>query len=155
MIFLQIVAQGHHGYPQPENDYYKSVYVIFCERCGIHGSQRAPFQVKRVQLAPHSDLSQLNWIFDVFFVRPDVAVELANNGIDGITFGLVLDHRTGAELQDRRQMRINTVISCVDTSRLSIVTCRPDNEESQWKIAAGRTRYNASTPYCGGVKHHP
>jgi hypothetical protein len=155
MVFLQVLAQGHHGYPQPENDYYNSLYAAFCLRCGVHGPQRAPFRLKRALLAPHSSFVQLNWIFDAWFVHPELATELAGSGIWGASFGPVLDHRTGDELPDRRQLLTNAVIRCVETSRLPVVTCRPDNEESKWNMAAGRTRYNASTPYCGSVKHHP
>jgi hypothetical protein len=154
MTFLQVLAQGHHGYPQPENDYYNFVYATFCLRCGVHGSQRAPFRVRRGRLAPHSSFAQMNWIFDAFFVHAEVAMELAGSGIYGVSFGPVLDHRTGDELQDRRQLLTSAVISCVETSRLPAVTCRPDNEESKWNIVAGRTRYNESTPYCNNLKHH-
>lgn len=155
MALVQVLAQGHHGYPQPEDDYYNSIYSSFCLRCGVHGPQIAPFRLKRAPPATHSSFLQLNWVFDAFFVHPEVAMELAGSGIYGVSFGPVLDHRTGDELRDRRQLLTSAVISCVETSRLPAVTCRPDNEESQWKIMAGRTRYNASTPYCGSVKHHP
>jgi hypothetical protein len=154
MIILQVLAQGHHGYPQPENDYYKSIYLAFCARCGIHGRQSAPFRLRRSQRASHSSFVQLNWVFDAWFVHPEVATELTSSGISGISFGPSLDHGTGDELSDRRQLLTSTVISCAETSRLPAVTCRPDNEESEWKIVAGRTRYNALTPYCGNVKHH-
>ena len=153
--FLQVVAQGHHGYPQPENDYFSLTYEDFCLRCGIHGAQRAPFRLKEVRRAPHSDFVQLNWVFDAFFVQSEVAAELSASGMSGISFGPALDHRSGSELPDRRQLLGDTVISCVETARLPTVTCRAGNEESQWRLAAGRTRYDASTPYCGGVKYHP
>jgi hypothetical protein len=154
MMILQMLAQGHHGYPQPEDDYYKSVYPAFCERCGIHGRQSAPFRLRRSRRALHSDFVQLNWVFDAWFVHPEVATELGGSGISGISIGPVIDHRSGKELVDRRQLLIGAVVSCVDTSRLPVVTCRPDNEESAWKIVAGQTRYDPSTPYCGAVKHH-
>lgn len=155
MIVLQVVAQGHHGYPQPEHDYFRLAYDSFCLRCGIHGAQRAPFRLKQVQRAPHSDFVQLNWIFDALFVRPEVAAELSASGMSGISFGPVLDHRSGNELPDRQQLLGDTVISCAETAGLPTVTCRADNEESQWKLTAGRTRYDDSTPYCGGIKYHP
>jgi hypothetical protein len=154
MTFLQVRAQGHHGYPQPEDHYYASVYTEFCLRCGIRGPQKAPFRLKRLRLAPHSAFLQLNWVFDAFFVSPEVAEDIAASGIQGISFLPVLDDRSGGELAERRQLLAGAVIRCVETSRLRAVTCRPDNEESQWKITAGRTSYGSSTPYCGSVKYH-
>ena len=155
MIFLQVFAQGRHGYPQPEDDYYKVVYQDFCLRCGIHGQQAAPFRFKRTDRAPHSSFVQLNWVFDAFFVHQEVARELASAGISGVSFGPALDHRTGVELDNRLQLLISTVISCAETSRLHAVTCRPENEEHQVKFLGGRSRSNTLTPYCGGVKFHP
>jgi hypothetical protein len=155
MTLLQVLARGHHGYPQPEDSYLKFVYRDFCARCGIHGPQIAPFRLKRTRRAPHSSFVQLNWVFDVLFVHPEVALELAGAGISGISFGPALAHGTGDELKDRLQLLTSTVISCLETSRLPTVTCRPGNEESRLKFMGGRKRYNTSTPYCGRVKYHP
>ena len=154
MIFLQVFAKGHHGYPQPEDEYYKVVYPNFCLRCGMHGQQAAPFRLKRTDGAPHSSFVQINWVFDAFFVHQEVARELASAGISGVSFGPVLNHRTGGELDNRVQLMISRTINCAETSRLPAATCEPDNEEHKVKFLGGRSRYNTLTPYCGGVKYH-
>lgn len=73
MALSQVNAQGHHGYPQPEDEYQGLVYSGYCLRCGISGQQIAPFRLKRSQRAEHSDFLQINWFFDAFFVTPEAA----------------------------------------------------------------------------------
>lgn len=155
MTLFQVLARGHHGYPQPEDDYHGLTFRDFCLRCGFHGPQIAPFRFKRSQRAAHSSFLQLNWVFDAFFVHPDVASDLTTAGISGVSFGPALDHRTGGELSDRVQLLTSAIISCAETSRLPAVTCRPHNEESGFDFFAGRKRYAPATPYCGAVKYHP
>jgi len=154
MRFFQISAQGHHGYPQPEDGYQSLVYADCCRRCGIHGQQTAPFRLRRGRPAPNSGFLQLNWIFDVFFVHPDIAAELSNGGITGLSYRPVVDHRAGSELGGCVQLQFPAVFACAETSRLTTVTCRPENEESHIQGFAGATWFSPSTPYCGRVKHH-
>ncbi len=146
-------ARGHHGYPQPEDDYLTTVYSTCCLRCGIHGPQIAPFRFKRSAVAAHSSFLQLNWVFDAFFVRKEVALGITEAGITGISYSPALDHRTGEELADRVQLLMPT-IACAETSQLPVVTCRANNEESKWSMDTGEKRYSPETPYCGRVKHH-
>jgi len=159
--FFEVLASGHHGYPQPQDDYRK-VYEDVCPRCGIHGRQIHPFRLKESGLAPHSAFLQLNWVFDAFFVQRQVAAALASAGTGGISFGPVLDHRNGSEINDRVQLLIPTIVACAETTRLFAMTCRPDNEEMiklrarfpDWKSATDSANYPPET-YCGRVKHHP
>lgn len=157
MTLFEVGAQGHHGYPQPEDDYESLVYSNHCLRCGIHGQQIAPFRLKRSQRALHSSFLQLNWVFDAFFVGLEVAADLEASAVTGVSFGPVLDHHTGRELGDRVQLLIPTIVRCAETSRLPTVTCcRNNEEESVFKnFTAGEKRYNAETPYCGRIKYHP
>lgn len=157
MPFFEVNAQGHHGYPQPEDEYHRLVYSNYCLRCGISGPQIAPFRFKRSQRTEHSDFRQLNWVFDAFFVTPEIAANLEISTITGISFGPVLDHRTGGELGDRVQLHIPKIIRCAETSRLPTVTCRPNNEEEIVfkSFTAGERRYTPETPFCGRVKYHP
>lgn len=154
MTLFQVVAQGRHGYPQPEDGFDKATYTDCRLRCGIHGSQIVPFRLKRSLRVEHSGFLQLNWVFDAFFIQQDVASDLAAAGFSGISFGPVLDHRSGVELGNRVQLVISTIIACAETSQLPAVTCRPGNEEARFALLAGRKRYTPETPYCGTVNHH-
>ena len=162
MAFFELFACGHHGYPQPDDSYEKLVYAQCCLRCGIHGNQSGPFRLGRSQRAPHSSFMQLNWVFDAFFVTREVAAGIRAAGISGVSFGPVLDHRSGNALGDRVQLLVSEVIACVEATDFSTVTCRPNNEESavlaivrSGMMGAGEPRFPPSTPYCGGVKYHP
>lgn len=156
--FFEVLASGHHGYPQPQ-DNYRGVYADACLRCGMHGRQIHPFRFRKSGLAKHSAFLQLNWVFDAFFVHREVADTLALGRLTGIAFGPVLDHRTGGEISDRVQVLMDTTVACAETTRLFAMTCRPDNEEMirlrdkfpNWKL--GFASYPPGT-YCGRTKHH-
>lgn len=156
--FFEVLASGHHGYPQPEDDY-RSVYENACPRCGIHGQQIRPFRIHKPGLAQHSAFLQLNWVFDAFFVHREVADTLSRASLTGIAFGPVVDHRSGDEVNDRVQLLIDTAVSCAETTRLFAMTCRPDNEETirlrdtfpTWK--ANFVKFPPET-FCGRTKHH-
>lgn len=150
-----IRAKGHHGYPQPENGGWETVYDRFCLRCGRHGRQIAPWRVRGQQVAGHSHFLQLNWLFDEFLVLPNVGARLVA-ALSGVALRPVLDHKSGRAIDDRQQLLIETVESCVEVSQLEVVTCRPDNEESAYEgFGGGEKRYAPDTPFCGSVKHHP
>jgi hypothetical protein len=157
--YFEVLASGHHGYPQPQ-DNYRRVYADNCPRCGIHGRQIQPFRFSKAGLAPHSTFLQLNWVFDVFFVHRKVADTLALAGLTGISFGPVLDHRTGGEVSDRVQVLIGATVACAETTRLFAMTCRPDNEEMMQlrdKFPNSKSFFVNFPPetYCGRLKHHP
>jgi hypothetical protein len=60
------------GYPQPEDPISvgKNTYFDSCPECGIHGEQKAPFQIKEPKLGKHK-IMQLNWVNDEMFVERD------------------------------------------------------------------------------------
>jgi hypothetical protein len=149
------LARGHHGYPYPDIDYIAHVYDAACRHCGIHGEQVAPFRVRRALGAPHSAFLQLNWAFDVLFVRADAALELQRSQLSGFELGPVLLARTGAEIPSHRQLIIQTTIPCLESSRLSVVTCKKGNEESAYRLRGGTEAERLGLPYCGRIKYHP
>lgn len=149
-----VQPRGHHGYPEPKAGLYEPlVYSSACLRCGVHADQIAPFRVRRSPGAAHSAFVQLNWVFDQFFVRPDVGEQLLVAGLRGFELADIVEHRTGQPLADRRQLVIQTVLHCAETSRLPRVTCKPNNEEGEWELP-GPKRYPLDAPYCGSVKFH-
>jgi hypothetical protein len=144
--------------------------------CGIFDRQIAPFRFKKSVNASLAGFAQLGWVPDAFFAPPAVLEEITKAGITGVSLGPAIYHRTGEERTDLAQLMISASIACVETSRLSTVTCRPANEEVitlramfakqkplpaksalspelQEKIRKERKRI-AAIPYCGKVKHH-
>ena len=148
-------AKGHHSYPQPEDTWDVDSFESVCLRCGIRGKQVAPLRVKGSRAAPHSDITQLNWLFDVFLAKPDALNVLSKAELTGFDSAPLLVHKTGETYQDRAQLRVQNEIACIETSLLPTVTCRRCNEESSYDSFGGTKRYPASTPYCGAVKFHP
>jgi len=150
-----VYAQGHHGYPFPAIDYGAKLYEGWCQHCGIHGAQRSPVAVRGVLKAPHSAFLQLNWMYDVFFVRTDVVEGLRSAGLSGLGFGAVASAKANEAIASHQQLLVTTIVPCVDTSRLKIVTCRESNEEARWKLPEQTLAQSSHLPYCGRTKHHP
>jgi hypothetical protein len=180
--WFSLGARAHSGYPQPEKQfqYLKMVYAGTCMRCGIFDRQIAPFRFKKSARASPSGFTQLNWVFDAFFVPPSIAEEILEAGIARGSFRPGVFHRANVECPDRVQMVVSTVISCAETSQLPTVTCRPDNEEvlslrakfAKWDEVQKRGTPSVlspelqeimrkekdrigAIPYCGRVKFHP
>ncbi|MDQ8205891.1 hypothetical protein QEH52_00075 [Coraliomargarita sp. SDUM461003] len=74
--WLRMGASWHHGYPMPDDDfgYLGRTYDLSCydPKTGIGKLQKAPFQMKAEPVWKKNHLLQLNWIYDVFFVLPEV-----------------------------------------------------------------------------------
>lgn len=74
--YLEVVPDWHHGYPQPEqgNGYLAATYDLseYCELCGVGLRQIAPFRMKAEPKWGRRGILQLNWVFDEFFVTPQV-----------------------------------------------------------------------------------
>lgn len=75
--YLGILASSYRGYPEPSNvmGFLKATYDLteYCARCGIGRRQVRPFRMKKAPKL-HNSLLQLNWVFDEFFVSPEVWV---------------------------------------------------------------------------------
>ena len=75
-LWLELVPDWHHGYPQPDEDafgYRRATFDLsdWCGHCGIGMKQKAPFQMKGEPKWGKKSILQLNWIFDEYFVTPD------------------------------------------------------------------------------------
>jgi hypothetical protein len=110
---LKMGPTWHHGYPQPEGDfgYLKKTYDLgtYCETCGIGKRQCAPFRMKREPNWGKRQILQLNWVFDEFFVLPEVWSEVFRPM--QILSAPVLEHKTGKELRTVVQLEIKDVAS--------------------------------------------
>jgi hypothetical protein len=149
-----VYAKGHHGYPYPDIGYGEHAYENWCHHCGIHGAQHADFRVRGIG-APHSAFVQLNWAFDTWFVRNDIAIELLTSGLTGFSFRTIIDAKSGQVVDSHRQLIIDTIVESIDTAALPTVTCRKDNEESQFRLPGMTIAEERGSPYCGQLKHHP
>lgn len=74
--WLVMLATAHHGYPQPEDGYEEATYRDSCSECGIPGQQFAPFRFRKEPTLKKTSILQLNWVFDEFFVAPEVWEQL-------------------------------------------------------------------------------
>jgi len=138
--FLQMLPAQHLGYPQPEDDfgYLAATYDVrcMCPACGMGKIQVAPFRMKGEPHWGKKQILQLNWVFDEFFVLPQVWEDVFRPL--GIGRSDVLDHRTGKPLQNVVQL----VITDVAQSPLAIT-----DYASEICAGCGRKRY---FPICRG-----
>ncbi len=151
MTWFQLIPRGHHGYPQPVDSFAAATYENRCPHCGIHGKQVKPFRIRVNIGADHSSFLQLNWLFEVFLVHPDVIADCDSAGIQGMSAGDVLNHKTGTPVSQRVQLQVLTTIQGALVDLLPRVTCRKNNEEGFSSLRA----LELGAPYCGRVKHHP
>ena len=157
--WYSIWAKGHFGYPQPEDDLGHSAMTYnltnFCIRCGMGAEQNRPFRMKTAPKQKRSHFLQLNWVFEEFFVRPEVKSIFENASVSGISFLAPVVHKTDEIIPDLFQIRVEHVLPpslLVDS--LQTVTCQEDNEEPAWR-PPGESVISDTAPYCGRVKYHP
>lgn len=155
--WLELSALGHHGYPQPEDDfgYLQATYDLsnFCLTCGIGGVQNAPFRLRAEPKASHSQFIQLNWVFDELFLRREAREGLRAAGITGIDYLTPMIHQKGRPSEQLAQMVVKvTLPPALDTTGLQPVTCKPRNEE--WRPGKHLWSPDPEGPYCGRVKYH-
>jgi hypothetical protein len=107
--YLAIEPSWHHQYPQPDDDfgYRKITYDIasICKQCHAGKRQIAPFRMKKEPVWGRRSILQLNWVFDEYFVKPDVYEQVFKPF--GIGFRPVLKHSTGMQLQTVVQLEIS------------------------------------------------
>ena len=129
--WLELLPDWHHGYPQPEDDfgYRELTYDLsaFCWTCGIGAIQKAPFRMRREPRWGRRGILQLNWVFDEFFVTPEVWATIFEP--HGIARRPVLK-RGGAELQGVVQLDVGEQVD-IRTEGLEAETCP----------ACGRVKY--------------
>jgi len=153
-----VSALGHHGYPQPEDDFgyidvtYESGSC--CPVCRIGKVQVAPFRLRTEPKASHSQFLQLNWVFDELFVRATAREGLISAGITGIKFLAPVLHKRNTPSEQIVQIKIQTIlVDALDTTGFQPVTCKSMNEE--WRPNKWITPDKESNrPFCGRIKYH-
>ena len=110
--YLHVGATSHRGYPQPEDDFaYKRITydaLDYCKHCGVGGRQVAPFRLRQAPQWGSKLIFQLNWVFDEFFVRPDVWSAIFEPL--GIPCRSVVQNKTGAVLDSVVQLDITELV---------------------------------------------
>lgn len=132
--WLELTPDWHHGYPQPNEldfGYREATYDLtnYCERCGIGMEQKAPFQMKSEPKWGKRSILQLNWIFDEYFVTPEVWGKVFKP--HGIECRPVMNTKS-AELK--------TVVQLVSHEEVGIVTDGLPAEETACS-KCGRMKY--------------
>jgi hypothetical protein len=105
--WLDVIPEWHHGYPQPDDGGYRSVtYDLrdYCAACGVGARQIAPFRMRGEPRWGRRGILQLNWVFDEYFVRPQVWAEVFEPL--GVRCGPVLSARGDRTLETVVQLLV-------------------------------------------------
>lgn len=136
--YLRMAPRWHHGYPQPDGDFgYRTVsYSLanFCSACGIGKRQTSPIRMAGEPKWGQKHILQLNWIFDEYFVRPEVWKDLFEPV--GVGCLPVVHHRTGKDLRTVVQLDIMKTESALQIS---------DDQPCDTCTNCGRKKYQAIT----------
>ena len=106
--FLVIEPEWHLGYPMPDEDfgYLKLTYSLdeHCFKCGVGKRQRSPFKMKNEPNWGNKNMLQLNWIFDEYFIKPEIYDKIFKPlGVQKLP---VLHYSSGKELKTVVQIKI-------------------------------------------------
>lgn len=132
--WLNLEANWHHGYPQPnegEFGYREATYDLthYCEKCGIGMKQKAPFQMKGEPRWGKRSILQLNWVFDEYFVAPDIWVSVFKpHGIEC------------RPVTDTKDTELKTVVQLVAHEEVGIATDGLLTDEAACSVC-GRRKY--------------
>lgn len=78
--YLEVSSKWHHGYPEPSDtmDYLELTYNLddYCAVCGVGKHQKAPFRFKKSPVWGQKNILQLYWIYDEYFVKPEIWQDL-------------------------------------------------------------------------------
>jgi len=111
--YLRMCASWHWGYPQPDNDfgYLEQCFDLsdYSAQSGIGKVQKAPLRMKGEPRWGKKHILQLNWLFDIFFVQPQVWQDVFKPF--GVACSPVVDHATGHELKTVVQLEPQDAIS--------------------------------------------
>lgn len=133
--WLRLEPEWHWGFPQPEDGFgYRDVTYDrsnFCGTCGIGLKQVAPFRMKSEPKWGKRNILQLNWVFDEYFVTPELWRTVFKPL--GVQAGEVLSKK-GQTLETVVQLVVDQEVD-VDTKALT--TDGPPTCDT-----CGRTKYN-------------
>ena len=111
--YLQLNPSWHCGYPMPDNDngYYEMTFdlSVYCPKCGVGLKQKAPFRMKKEPNWGKKHITQLYWVYDEYFVKPEIWENIFKPlGIGKIP---VLHYKTEKELETVVQLKVDKIAS--------------------------------------------
>lgn len=110
--YLGMASSWHHGYPEPSDTfgYLEKTFdqKSYCRNCGIGLVQMEPFRIKRPPTWGAKSILQLNWVFDEYFVRPDVWEEVFKP--HGVGCRSVLLDSTSVPVESMVQLDISNMV---------------------------------------------
>jgi hypothetical protein len=100
------ISSASCGYPQPEDGYQNITYDgnTGCHKCSMDLVQKSLFRMKSEPKWGRRGIIGLNWVFDEYFVRPEIWKEVFEPF--GVKSRPVLKHRQGTELETVVQLDI-------------------------------------------------
>ncbi|ATB32990.1 hypothetical protein [Melittangium boletus] len=151
--WLVLEPNWHCGYPQPNEErfgYRDATYARtgFCEKCGLGLEQKALFQMKSEPKWGRNGILQLHWVFDEFFVTPEVWSTVFNP--NGVGCRPVLDPQ-GMELKTVVQLVIHEEVG-VAVEGLASERCTRCERLKYLPISRGAFPRLVNTPSVGMVK---
>ena len=109
--WLEVSPCWHWEYPQPEDNfgYIEATYDLsdYCWQCAIGAIQKNPFRFKSEPKWGTKNILQLNWVFDEYFVRPEIWEAIFKPFM--IDYYPVIHHRTGRTLQTVVQLKVTNI----------------------------------------------
>jgi hypothetical protein len=143
--WVNLLPAWHHGYPQPEDEFgYLTVTYDGkgCRACGTGYAQREPFRMTGEPRWGTRGLLQVNWVFDEYFVTPEVAAWLREHF--NVQSEVVLNRR-GRPLETVRQLVVEEVVS-MPRADLPAAVCSACGVEKILPIRRGPMRQLAASP---------
>lgn len=124
--YLAVLSNWHHGYPEPSDTimgFMELTYNVqnYCQKCGIGAFQKAPFRFKKAPVWGKRNILQLNWIFDEYFVKPEIWREVFEPF--GIGCRPVVLDKSGRELDSVVQLELTELAELNDLDDLPFDTC--------------------------------
>ena len=123
--WLKLVGTWNYGYPQPDEEnmgFLQATYDLSagCSKCNLPLKQKAPFQIRGEPKWGRRGIFQLNWVFDEYFVKPEVWASVFKPF--GVGCRVVLN-RKGQELKTVVQLVSNSPEVDFDTTGLTFEVC--------------------------------
>jgi hypothetical protein len=135
---LGLASSWHRGYPEPSDDrgYLQATFDLthYCKICGIGKRQVAPFRMKKPPIWGSKSILQLNWIFDEYFVKPDVWVAIFQPF--GIGHRPVLLSSTSVEIDSVVQLDIPSVVD-LQLDNFKYDECRSCGQKKYLPVSRG------------------